>query len=73
MAIDLRDIISDIKIPVLIIHGEKDNVCPVDAGRYLAENLSDAKLEIFKNAGHAPFLTRHKEFNRIVKRFIEKL
>src|SRR3972149_4200396 len=27
LAIDLRDIIPDIKIPVLIIHGEKDNAC----------------------------------------------
>ena len=71
LAIDLRDIISDIKIPVLIIHGEKDNVCPLNAGKYLAENLSDARLEIFKDAGHAPFLTRPKEFNEVVQRFIE--
>ena len=73
LAIDLRDIISDIKIPVLIIHGEKDNVCPVDTGKYLAENLSDARLEIFKDAGHAPFLTRHKEFNSIVKGFLKRI
>lgn len=73
LAIDLRNIISHIKIPVLIIHGEKDTVCPVDTGRYLAENLPDAKLEIFKNAGHAPFLTRRKEFNLVVKEFLEKI
>lgn len=73
LAIDLRDIISDIKIPVLIIHGEKDNVCPVGTGKYLARNLPEARLEIFIGAGHAPFLTRQKEFNQIVKRFIEKL
>src|SRR3989338_8784017 len=73
LAIDLRDIISDIKIPVLIIHGEKDNVCPLNAGKYLAENLSDARLEIFKDASHAPFLTRHKEFNSIVKGFLKRI
>jgi pimeloyl-[acyl-carrier protein] methyl ester esterase len=71
LAIDLRDIIHDIKIPALIIHGEKDNVCPVDAGRYLAKNLPDARLEVFKDAGHAPFLTRNKEFNKVVQKFIE--
>ncbi|MBI5326834.1 MAG: alpha/beta fold hydrolase [Deltaproteobacteria bacterium] len=73
LAIDLRDIIPTLKIPVLIIHGTKDNVCPVDAGKYLAENLPDARLEIFKGAGHAPFLTKAKEFNKIVKSFIETL
>lgn len=73
LAIDLRDIIPHIKIPVLIIHGEKDNVCPVDTGRYLAENLSDARLEIFKDAGHAPFLTKHKEFNSLVKGFLKRV
>lgn len=73
LAIDLRDIISDIKIPVLIIHGEKDNVCPVDTGKYLVRNLPEARFEILKGAGHAPFLTKRKEFNQIVKRFIEKL
>src|SRR4030067_786861 len=73
LAIDLRDIISDIKIPVLIIHGEKDKVCPVDTGKYLAHNLPDARLEIFKDAGHAPFLTRHKEFNSIVKGFLKRI
>jgi len=71
LAIDLRDIIPDIKIPVLVIHGEKDNVCPVDAGRYLAKNLPDARLEIVKDAGHAPFLTRHKKFNELVQKFLE--
>ena len=73
LAIDLRDIVPDTKIPVLIIHGEKDNVCPVDTGKYLARNLPDARLEIFKDAGHAPFLTKPKEFNKIVKGFIETL
>lgn len=73
LAIDLRDIISDIKIPVLIIHGEKDNVCPVGTGKYLARNLPEARLEILKGAGHAPFLTMPKEFNRTVKGFLEKI
>jgi len=71
LAIDLRDIIPDIKIPVLIIHGEKDNVCPLNAGKYLAKNLPDARLEIFKDAGHAPFLTKPKEFNSLVKGFLK--
>lgn len=73
MSFDLRDALSDINIPALLIHGEKDNVCLVGAGKYLAKNLPDAKLEIFKDAGHAPFLTRRAEFNAAVKKFLESI
>lgn len=73
MSFDLRDALSDINIPALLIHGEKDNVCLVGAGKYLAKNLPDARLEIFKNAGHAPFLTRIAEFNAVVKKFLESI
>lgn len=73
MSFDLRDALSDINIPALLIHGEKDNVCLVGAGKYLAKNLPDARLEIFKDAGHAPFLTRRVEFNAVVKKFLESI
>lgn len=73
MSFDLRDALSDINIPALLIHGEKDNVCLVGAGKYLAKNLPDARLEIFKDAGHAPFLTRRAEFNAAVKKFLESI
>ncbi|MBI3755048.1 MAG: alpha/beta fold hydrolase, partial [Deltaproteobacteria bacterium] len=68
LSFDIRKNLNGIKVPVLIIHGEKDNVCPVDTGKYLAENLPNARLEIFQSAGHAPFLTRYKEFNKAVQR-----
>lgn len=70
---DIRKDLSGIKTPALIIQGNKDQVCPPAASAYLAENLPNAKVETFDDAGHIPFLTRHKEFNQIVKRFIEKV
>ncbi|MBI3755728.1 MAG: alpha/beta fold hydrolase [Deltaproteobacteria bacterium] len=72
LSVDLREAISDINIPVLLIQGEKDNVCPVKAGQCLSENLPNAKLKVFKETGHAPFLTRAKAFNAIVQGFLER-
>jgi len=69
---DIRKSLTDIRIPALIIQGSKDNICPSGASTYLAKNISSAQVEII-NAGHAPFLTRQKEFNKIVRGFIEKL
>jgi pimeloyl-[acyl-carrier protein] methyl ester esterase len=70
MDTDLRGALGRIKARTLIVHGGKDNVCPVGAATYLAENIEGAKLEIFEHAGHAPFLTEPERFNRLVKDFI---
>lgn len=69
---DIRKGLNGIRVPVLIIQGNEDNVCPSGASTYLANNISSAKIEII-SAGHVPFLTRRKEFNKIVRGFIETL
>ena len=71
--IDLRDKLNKIKCPVLIIQGDKDNVCPVDVSAYLHQNIKNSELKIYKNYGHAPFLTMHDEFNKDVAMFIHKI
>ncbi|MDP6626125.1 MAG: alpha/beta fold hydrolase [Nitrospinota bacterium] len=71
--IDLRDQLSILDVPVLIIHGEMDQVCPVGAAHFLAEKIKGAELKIFEKAGHAPFLTETTEFNKLVKGFINKI
>lgn len=46
--------ISDIKSPVLILHGEKDLVVPVNDSREATEAFGDqAELVIFEEAGHS--------------------
>lgn len=70
---DLREILSSIEVPVLVVHGGKDGVTPEGAGKYLAENIRGARLEVFEEAGHAPFITEPERFNRVVKDFMEKL
>lgn len=53
---DLRHAAASIKVPTLIMHGERDRVVPADAGRWLAAQMN-SKLEIQQNASHAPFLS----------------
>ena len=69
---DLRVGLDSIKARTLVIHGALDSVCPVRAARYLADNIEGAELEIFELAGHAPFITEPKRFNRLVKDFIRR-
>jgi pimeloyl-ACP methyl ester carboxylesterase len=57
---DLREKIASIEIPVLLIHGEKAPLMPLEAARWMQKRFPDARLEILPGAAHAPFL-RHPE------------
>jgi pimeloyl-ACP methyl ester carboxylesterase len=70
---DLRGHLKDIKIPVLVIHGSSDSVCPIEAGKYLAEEIAGAELKVYDKAGHALFVTNRAQFNRDVLGFIDSL
>ena len=67
---DMRSILPNIDVPVLLVHGSDDNVCPVTAAHYMAAELPDSRLVILPGAGHAPFLSKSTEFNDIVRQFI---
>ncbi|MBI4336076.1 MAG: alpha/beta fold hydrolase [Candidatus Omnitrophica bacterium] len=73
LAMDLRSLLRGITAPTLIIHGDRDEVCPAAGGVYLHENIKGSRIEIMKNAGHMPFYTRAGEFNRILEGFLAGL
>lgn len=70
---DLRDALPMINAPTLVVHGSLDSVCPAGAGRFLADNIKDARLVQFEGSGHALFVTRPKDFAGEVSVFIEGL
>lgn len=70
---DMREILKNISVPVLLIHGGKDIVTPVGASRLLESRMKVASLTVFEDAGHAPFITEPERFNRTLKGFLEIL
>ena len=50
---DLRAEASAVNIPVLILHGNRDQIVPVEAGALLANMLPRSKLRVYDNYGHA--------------------
>lgn len=71
LTIDLKESLKKINIPTLIIHGDKDEVCPVAGGKFLNDGITGSRLYIMKDAGHMPFYTRPDEFNKILEGFLE--
>lgn len=46
------NLLSNIKAPTLILHGEKDPCFPLEHGKMLNKLIKNSKLEIIKNMGH---------------------
>lgn len=59
--VDLRNELSHISQPTLILHGEADALVSVEEARRLAEILPNAKLSVLPGAGHVPTMTRPLE------------
>lgn len=59
---NIADQVSQIKTPVLVLHGELDPVIPLDTGKTLAAQLPNARLEILTGQGHSPNVENPKLF-----------
>lgn len=59
--VDLRDELSRISQPTLILHSEADGIVPVQVAQQLCEILPNAKLSVLPGADHVPTMTRPQE------------
>lgn len=67
---DLRNKLSHITIPLLIIQGEYDNICSPESAEYIKNMSINSNLEIIKEAGHIPFYTNPNVCYSIISQFI---
>jgi pimeloyl-ACP methyl ester carboxylesterase len=50
--IDVRDVLSAIRVPTLIIHGTDDTVVPIEVARYMSERVPAARVVELPSTGH---------------------
>ena len=60
--VDLRADAARILVPVVLVHGARDQLAPVAAARWLARALPRARLEEIDDAAHLPFFTHRDAF-----------
>jgi non-heme chloroperoxidase len=71
--VDYTDDLKRIQVPTLVIHGDDDQIVPIDAaGKRSAELVSNATLKIYAGAPHGLPITREDELNRDLLAFIRK-
>lgn len=67
---DLRGNVASISAPTLVLHGDRDTLTPVGAGRWLAGNIRGAHYIELSGAAHAPFLSHRDAVADAMLRFM---
>jgi non-heme chloroperoxidase len=68
--LDATELMSKLKLPVLVTHGAEDRNAKVGAGRYTASVIPGARLSIYEGVGHAPFYEDAPRFNTELAAFV---
>ena len=64
LAADLRAHLGGFDVPTAVLHGKHDRLLSLAEGEALAKGIRGAKLVVFEESGHAPFLEEPDAFNK---------
>jgi pimeloyl-ACP methyl ester carboxylesterase len=70
-AVDLRDRISRIEKPALILGGADDSITPIADSEFLGARIKGAHLEVIPDAGHRLTTERPDLVNPAIERFLD--
>ena len=71
---DFRDDLAKIDVPTLVIHGEGDEIVPIDvSGKRTADMVDGAELVTIENGPHGILDSHTDEFNRALLAFLGNL
>ena len=69
---DVHDRLSEIEVPALVMHGERDRVVPVGNHELIAAELEDVEVELFDEGGsHLFIIERADDVNGRLAGFLE--
>lgn len=68
----VADRLNRVRAPTLIMHGDEDDVVPVEHAYELNRLIAGSELRIFHGAGHALHRERHAELMEMLISFIER-
>lgn len=68
---DIRERLSEIEIPTMIVWGQSDRVIPMAAALSYHRRIPRSRLEVFERTGHVPQLERPIRFNALLDEFLD--
>ncbi|MBT3456765.1 MAG: alpha/beta hydrolase [Thiotrichales bacterium] len=67
---DQQSTLRLIDVPVLVICGSNDKLCPVERHELMHSIINHSELKIINNAGHMPTLEQPKETTEVLKKWL---
>jgi pimeloyl-ACP methyl ester carboxylesterase len=67
---DVRDVLAHIKVPTLLVYGDRDVRAPLTVAEDLHAAISGSTLVVLPGAGHVCNVEAPEEFNRAVRAFL---
>ncbi len=72
MKFPVKDLLTEIQVPVQIIWGKNDTVTPPNVAEEFHELLPDSDLYWIDKCGHAPMMEHPEEFNECLQNWLTK-
>lgn len=69
---NLRPMLDQLQTPIQLIFGGRDMLVPVATAELIKQLLPQARIDIMKEAGHAPFLSHTDAFVNLIEEFIKQ-
>ncbi len=69
--IDFVSELATVRVPTLVLWGERDEVTPIEHSRQIAEGIPGAVLKTIPDAGHIANIDQPEAFNRHVGEFLD--
>jgi pimeloyl-ACP methyl ester carboxylesterase len=67
---NLRDVLPHVKVPTLLVYGDRDVRAPLTVAEDLHAAIPGSTLVVLPGAGHACNIEAPEEFNRVVRTFL---
>ncbi|WP_433524591.1 alpha/beta fold hydrolase [Nocardia pseudovaccinii] len=71
--VDNTETLRALDIPVLVLHGTKDPVVPIENGRYILDAVPDGRGSFWEDAQHGLFIEDRARFVAEVSAFVDSL
>ena len=71
-AIGLRDSLSRIRHPTLLIWGAEDRIFPPSVGEHLQRSIAGARLHVIEKSGHVPMWETPEKVNPLILAFLNE-
>lgn len=71
-AADLRDVLPQVAVPTLVIHGKEDRRSPLSVSEAFHAGIPNSRMAVVDGAGHLTNLEAPEEFNGLLREFLRE-